>query len=155
MRLEKRPLTGREKDQEAVEMLEKLREQLFFANLTVARQTAFNLSWLQEDGMEILKEALLSESASRRARGAAAYGLRKMRGRMRKPARDILEEGARNPMRSIAQVCKNALSVLDGTHVPHRRNNRRRGRPRFEIRDLPTRGNRRINHRRPNHHSTR
>jgi len=155
MRLEKRPLSGREKDDEAIELLEKLREQLFFANLTVARQTAFNLSWLQEDGMEILQEALLSSSSSRRARGAAAYGLRKMRGRMRKPAHDTLKDGARNPNRAIAQVCKNALSVLDGTHVPHKPGGRRRPRPRFEIRDMPPRGNRRVHHRRPNHNASR
>ena len=107
--------------------------------------------------MEILQEALLSPSSSRRARGAAAYGLRKMRGRMRKPAHDTLKEGAKSSNRVIAQVCKNALSVLDGTHVPHKpgRHRRSRSRPRHEIRDLPPRGNRRIHHRRPSHNANR
>jgi hypothetical protein len=44
---------------------------------------------MQEDGFEILKEALFG-GASRTAKGAAAYGLRKMRGRMRKQAFELL-----------------------------------------------------------------
>lgn len=155
MKLEKRKLSGREKDDEAIQLLEKLREQLFTANLTLARQTAFNLSWLQEDGMEILSEGLLSEYASRKTRGASAYGLRKMRGRMRKPARAVLEEGTKNANPNIAIVCRNAIKVLEGKHTPYKRHNRRRSRPKFEIRDLPPRGNRRVSHNRRYNHRPR
>jgi hypothetical protein len=145
MRLPKRQLTGREKDEDAIQLLEKLRDQLFTGNLTVSRQTAFNLSWLQEDGLDILKEAIYANYSSRKSRGAAAYGLRKMRGRMRKPAKAVLDEGAKNSDRNIATVCKNALSVLDGTAKPYKKPMRSRqggGRSRYEIRDLPPRGNR-------------
>lgn len=153
MRLPKRKPTGRETNEEAVLLLEKLREQLFTGNLTVARQTAFNLSWLQEDGMEILKEGIYASYSSRKTRGASAYGLRKMRGRMRKPAREILEEGAKHTDRAISQVCKNALDVLNGVAKPYKRPNRRRShsRGKFEIRDLPPRGNRRTTHSRRPH----
>ena len=137
MRLSKRIPTGREKDEEAVQLLEKLREQLHFSNLTLMRQTAYNLSWLQEDGLDILKEAIFSDS-SRKTKVAAAYGLRKMRGRMRKPAIEILHSGAEHENRGISLVCKNAINVLKNKRSHKRRPglNRRRQRPRFEIKDV-------------------
>jgi hypothetical protein len=140
MRLEKRKPSGREKDEASLQLLEKLREQLHSSNLTVVRQTAFNLSWLQEDGLDILKEALLLES-SRKTKGAASYGLRKMRGRMRKPARDVLVEGttSRDPL--TAETCRNALRVMDQKKPSGKfKKPRRSGSPRFEIRDLPPKG---------------
>ena len=91
MRLEKRQPSGREKDRPRSSCLEKLREQLYSSNISTVRQSAFHLSWMQEDGLDILREALLV-STSRRAKSAAAYGLRKMRGRMR-------EEGGGDPGR--------------------------------------------------------
>ncbi|MFC1652576.1 hypothetical protein ACFL3F_02545 [Planctomycetota bacterium] len=150
MRLTKRKPSGREIDEESVELLEKLREQLYLSNLTVMRQTAFNLSWMQEDGLEILEEAIFSDS-SRKTKVAAAYGLRKMRGRMRKPARDLLEKGAKDTKSGIAFVCKNALSVLDGTHVPRKKSYSRKFKPKFEIRDIPGRSPRRST--RPRHNA--
>ena len=75
MRLEKRKPSGREKDEASLQLLEKLREQLYGSNLTIIRQSAFNLSWMQEDGFDILKEALFG-TARRATKGAAAYGLR-------------------------------------------------------------------------------
>jgi hypothetical protein len=90
MKLKKRVPSGREKDQQAVELLEQLREKIYCDNSSVARHAAFNLSWMQEDGLEILKEALYG-IANRTAKSAAAYGLRKMRGRMKKQALAMLE----------------------------------------------------------------
>jgi len=87
MKLEERTPSGREKDDASVKVLAKLREQLYCSNVSTVRQSAFNLSWMQEDGLEILEEALFSNS-SRRTKGAATYGLRKMRGRMRKKAEE-------------------------------------------------------------------
>jgi len=111
MRLEKRQPTGREKNEAALQLLEKLREQLYCSNISIVRQSAFHLSWMQEDGLEILREALLGNTP-RRAKSAAAYGLRKMRGRMRKSAEQTLIEGLSHSDPPTALICRNALVVL-------------------------------------------
>jgi hypothetical protein len=108
MRLKKREPSGREKNQETIELLERLREKIYCENSSAARHSAFNLSWMQEDGFDILKEALFS-NANRAAKGAAAYGLRKMRGRMRKQAMTLLEEGLKHENEGTRQVCARAL----------------------------------------------
>ena len=95
MKLSKRIPTGREKDQAAVELLEELRQKLYNENPSVARRAAFNLSWMQEDGLEILEEALNSK-ASRKTKSAACYGLRNMHGRMKKVAADLIIKGVRS-----------------------------------------------------------
>ncbi|MGD0077074.1 MAG: hypothetical protein ABSB91_00450 [Sedimentisphaerales bacterium] len=110
MKLKKREPSGREKSKEAVELLERLREKIYCDNPSAARHAAFNLSWMQEDGFEILKEALYS-NANRAAKGAAAYGLRKMRGRMSKPALALLEEGLKHDNEGTRQVCERALKL--------------------------------------------
>ena len=111
MRLEKRIPSGREKDEASIKLLAQLREKLYFEHIGTARRAAFNLSWMQEDGLEILKEALFSRAA-RGTKGAAAYGLRKMRGRMEKAALEVLSQGLKHPDRTAAAVCENALMVL-------------------------------------------
>ncbi len=137
MRLTTRKPSGREKDEAAITLLAKLREQLYSTNISTVRQSAFNLSWMQEDGLEILKEALVGNSP-RRTKGAAAYGLRKMRGRMRKPAEDVLIEGLKHPDRKTAEIAGNALIVLKRGSGGGRRPRRPRGRPgQFEIRSVP------------------
>jgi hypothetical protein len=138
MRLEKRKPSGREKDEASVELLAKLREQLYSSNVSTVRQSAFNLSWMQEDGLDILKEALFGRS-SRRTKGAAAYGLRKMRGRMRQRAEDVLVEGLKHPDAKTAEVCGNALIVLKRGKTPGRSGKRPR-RAKFEIREIPGKG---------------
>ena len=110
MRLKKRVPSGRERDAAAIAKLEQLREKLYSENPSVARHSAFNLSWMQEDGYDILKEALFS-AAPRSTKGAAAYGLRKMRGRMHKGALALIEEGAKDTNISTRQVCERALSL--------------------------------------------
>ena len=125
MKLEKRQASGREKDEAAVKLLAKLREQLYSSNISTVRQSAFNLSWMQEDGLDILKEALLGDSP-RRAKSAAAYGLRKMRGRMRKQAEDALVEGLGHSDPKTAEICRNALLVLKRGHPASKRSSRPR-----------------------------
>jgi hypothetical protein len=110
MKLKKREPSGREKSQEAIALLERLREKIYCDNSSAARHSAFHLSWMQEDGFDILKEALFS-NANRTAKGAAAYGLRKMRGRMRKPAFALLEEGLKHDSDGTRQVCARALKL--------------------------------------------
>jgi hypothetical protein len=153
MRLEKRKPSGREKDEAAVRLLENLREQLYSTNVSVVRQSAFNLSWMQEDGLDILKEALLG-NGPRRAKSAAAYGLRKMRGRMRKMAEDALIQALSHPDPKTAEIAGNALVVLK-----RGKNAKRLGRPRgkggrHEIREIRDKNRRRTEaprgNRRPN-----
>jgi hypothetical protein len=144
MKLGKRKLSGREKDDAAIELLEKLREQLYGSNMTVVRQTAFHLSWLQEDGLDILKEALYADT-SKRTKSAASYGLRKMRGRMTKPALEVLKEGSESSNPATAEICRNALNVYHRRSKPKRSYASKRKRTRIEIRELPARGSKRPN----------
>jgi hypothetical protein len=135
MRLEKRKPSGREKDEASVKLLEKLREQLHSSNSSTARRAAFNLSWMQDDGLDILKEALFG-NAARRTKSAAVYGLRKMRGRMKKIALGVLAEGLRCSDSTTVEACQNALAVLkqkaSGKPAPVRKS-----RPaRFQIREV-------------------
>ena len=146
MRLEKRTPSGREKDEAAIKLLAKLREQLYCSNISTVRQSAFNLSWMQEDGLDILKEALYGNSP-RRTKGAAAYGLRKMRGRMRKQAEEVLVNGLKHPDAKTAEICGNALLVLKrgrgSGKRPHQFKRRGAKGPKLDIREIPGRGRRR------------
>ena len=109
--MEKRELSGREKDEASIKLLKKLNEQLYSTDASNRRRAAYKLSWMQEDGLEILKEALFNKT-TRQTKSAAAYGLRKMRGRMEKAAIEVLWQGLKNPDTSVAKVCENALMVL-------------------------------------------
>jgi hypothetical protein len=111
MKLGKRIPSGREKDEASIKLLAQLREKLHSEHIGTARRAAFNLSWMQEDGLDILKEALFSR-AGRQTKCAAAYGLRKMRGRMEKVALEILLHGLKHQDNTTARVCENALMVL-------------------------------------------
>ena len=116
MESEKRILTGREKDEASIRLLEKLQEQLRSSDASNRRRAAFNLSWMQEDGLEILKEALIGSDLIT-TKNAAAYGLRKMRGRMKKMALEVLNQGLKHRDSSTRQVCSSALQLL-GQKVP-------------------------------------
>ncbi len=145
MNLEKRQPSGREKDDASVQLLETLREQLYSSNISTVRQSAFRLSWMQEDGLEILREALLGNT-SRQAKSAAAYGLRKMRGRMRKRAEAILIEGAASADHTTADVSRNALAVIKKSktppvkQAPHAKSKQA---GKFEIREIASKTHRR------------
>ena len=111
MKLERRKPSGRERDEASMKLLAQLRDKLYSDRVAIARRAAFNLSWMQEDGLAVLKEALFSEAA-RRAKSAATYGLRKMRGRMKKMALEVLSQGLKHSDSTTAEVCENALLVL-------------------------------------------
>ena len=136
MRLERRQPSGREKDEASIELLEELREQLYSSNISTVRQSAFHLSWMQEDGLDILREALLGNTP-RRAKSAAAYGLRKMRGRMRKSAEETLVEGTRHADPATAEISRNALTVLRKGKGTGKRSARPRPKGKFVIREVP------------------
>ena len=113
MKLERRKPSGREKDERSIRVLEQLREKLYSEHIPTARRTAFNLSWMQEDGLDILKEALLG-GAARRTKAAATYGLRKMQGRMKSMALDVLQQGLEGRDRNTQAVCQRALALVNG-----------------------------------------
>lgn len=108
--MKKRKPSGREKDEESIRLLEQLREKLYIDDVSAARRAAFVLSWKQEDGLEILKEALFSDSP-KTAKTAAVYGLRSMHGRMKKMALDVLEQGLKHRKADIRNACSHALSL--------------------------------------------
>ncbi len=116
MESEKRISTGREKDEAAIRLLAKLKEQLRSSDASNRRRAAFNISWMQEDGLEILKDALTGNDHIT-TKNAAAYGLRKMQGRMKKMALDVLNQGLKHRDSSTRQVCRSALQLL-GQKVP-------------------------------------
>jgi hypothetical protein len=66
---------------------------------------------MQEDGLDILKEALFSKAA-RRTKNAAAYGLRRTHGRMKKAASEVLKQGLAHADSNTREVCRDALSLL-------------------------------------------
>jgi hypothetical protein len=139
MRLKKRELSGREKDEESIKLLEQLREKLYIDDVSAARRAAFNLSWKQEDGLDILKEALLSDS-SRTAKIAAVYGLRNMHGRMKKPALAVLEQGLKHRKTDIREACNHALSLAKQKKQGKSPSAERPSKPgRLEIREVPRR----------------
>src|SRR4030043_409283 len=108
MEIEKRKPSGREKDEASIKLLAKLKEQLYSQHASNRRQAAFNLSWMQEDGLEILKTALFGNFPIT-TKNAATYGLRNMHGRMKKMAIEVLQEGLKHTNSNTREVCRNAL----------------------------------------------
>jgi hypothetical protein len=106
----------RERTEETIEKLKQLRMKLMSDNISHARVAAFQLSWLQEDGMAVLQEALFGNYPPT-AKRAAAYGLRSMRGRMKKIAVEILEKGLKHQDRTTREVSKTSLGLMRGEIV--------------------------------------
>jgi len=99
-------------DEKTLKLLADLKAKLYTSNMSRARKAAHQLSWMQEDGFAILKEALLD----RRSDGlkvAAAYGLRKMRGRMKNMAMQVLLEGLGSDSNITRNVCRNTALLLN------------------------------------------
>jgi hypothetical protein len=113
MKFEERKPSIREKDQAAIELLRQMTRKLCSNDITTARLAAFNLSWMQEDGLAILTQVLLGDF-SRTSKKAAAYGLRSMRGRMKKMALEVLAQGLKNRDRTTQAACIKALSLVKG-----------------------------------------
>ena len=111
MKLKRREISGREKNKASIKLLEQLREELYSDEPSSARRAASNLSWMQEDGLDILKEALFSKAA-RRAKNAAAYGLRRTHGRMKKVALEVFKQGLAHGDSDTREVCRDGLSLL-------------------------------------------
>lgn len=127
----------RQRDAATIELLKKLREKLFVDHISTARVAAYNLSWLQEDGLAILKEALFG-NYSRNAKKAAAYGLRNMKGRMKKLAAEALEQGLNHTDRTTQAACLKSLQLMRGEITGKEKpRSRPGGRPHRRIQDAP------------------
>jgi len=135
MELQKRELSGREKDEASIKLLRKLREQLYSSDASNRRRAAYKLSWMQEDGLDILKTALFGNCPVP-TRNAAAYGLRKMRGRMKKMALEVLQEGLKHYDTSTREICSNALQLL-GQKVPQESPSKKPPVSHLRIKEIP------------------
>ena len=113
MTLDNSKSSERQRDQATIELLRKCREQLLSDNISTARQAAFNLSWKQEDGLTILKEVLFGDYP-RTAKKAAAYGLRSMKGRMRKMSAEVQQQGLKHHDHTTKAVFIKSLSLIKG-----------------------------------------
>ena len=111
MMLRERKPSGREQDQEQIDRLGRLRQKLHGKDLSKARRAAYKLSWQQEDGLEILEEAMLGNTG-KMTKVAAGYGLRKMNGRMRKMAMAVITKGLNSNDQNTKQICKQTLILL-------------------------------------------
>lgn len=113
MKSEEKKSSEKERDEASIEQLRQLTRKLCSNDITTARLAAYNLSWMQEDGLAILTETLLGDY-SRTTKKAAAYGLRSMKGRMKKMALEVLERGLRHRDRTTKAACVKALSLMKG-----------------------------------------
>jgi len=132
---EERKSPGQAKDPAAIEKLRQLTRKLCSDDITTARLAAFNLSWMQEDGLAILTKILLGDF-SRTTKKAAAYGLRSMKGRMKKPATEVLEQGCKNRDRTTRAACIKALAIIKGEAVPKSNSGRNRRKQRTPIKEI-------------------
>ncbi len=146
-----------QRTEEALKLLRKLDERLHSDNSSIARKAAFRLSWMQEDGLQILEDALFGNT-SKRTKSAATYGMRKMRGRMKKKALEVLRTGMKDKNRFTREACERALSLIgefprekvSKPEKPGRKRTKGQG-GRFKISELPPPGNRKYETRkRPN-----
>ncbi|MCP4263387.1 MAG: hypothetical protein GY774_38655 [Planctomycetes bacterium] len=139
MESEKKELSGREKDEASIKLLKRLREQLYSHDASNRRRAAYKLSWMQEDGLDILKATLFGNCPVP-SKNAAAYGLRKMRGRMKKMALEVLEKGLKHRDNAIRGICRNALQML-GQKVPKKAAPRKPPVSHLAIREIPRKNN--------------
>jgi hypothetical protein len=139
MVMENKEQQNLEKTQESIKIFERLAEKMRSKNPSIARKAALNLSWLQEDGLEILKTALIGDE-THITKAAATYGLRKMQGRMKKMALKLLEDGCMMKDTETRKVCENAMRVIKQTPKPKAKqtqNHEKKNTPRLPIREIP------------------
>ncbi len=113
MTVDNRRPPERQRDEATVKILIKLRDKLLSNNISTARLAAFSLSWKQEDGLAILKEALFGDYP-RTTKKAAAYGLRSMNGRMQIMGMEVLEQGLKHRDRTTKAACIKSISLMKG-----------------------------------------
>jgi hypothetical protein len=94
--------------------------ELLSNDISTARVAASKLAYKQEDGLTILTEALFG-NYQRTTKKAAAYGLRRMKGRMHKLAVEVLERGLKHRDRTTKAACIKSLALINGTAPPAKR----------------------------------
>jgi len=135
MESKKKGFLEREEGESCTELLEELDKQLCSSSASIRRQAAFSLSWMQEDGLEILKATVFGDD-SESTKNAAAYGLRKMRGRMKKLALDIFKKGLKHRNSSTRDVCSHALEMMgEGGAKPAKKKKKKA--TKRKIQDIP------------------
>lgn len=102
-----------QRDERTLKLLRELREKLHSRDISTARLAAHQLSWKQEDGLMILKEALFGDY-QRTTKKAAAYGMRSMKGRMLKMATEVIEQGLNHRDRTTKAACIKCLAIMRG-----------------------------------------
>ncbi|MBN2183451.1 MAG: hypothetical protein JW715_16185 [Sedimentisphaerales bacterium] len=130
--------SAKAKDEAAIEHLKQLTRKLCSNDITTARLAAFNLSWMQEDGLAILTKILLGDF-SRTTKKAAAYGLRSMKGRMKKMAVEVLEQGKKNRDRTTRAACVKALALMKGETPAKRGSGKGKGQSKQRIGEIKNR----------------
>jgi hypothetical protein len=104
-------VASKDKDESSVLLLQELQHKVHSSNASIRRKAAYNLAWLQEDGLDVLKNLLFGDYPIT-TKNAAAYGLRKTQGRMKKMALDVFLDGLKDNNIYTVQVCRNALTLL-------------------------------------------
>ena len=102
---------ARERDEATIAKLKELSVGLFSGDITKARLAGRSLSWMQDDGLLILKQALFGDFP-RTTKKAAAYGLRSMQGRMKKLGLEVLEQGLKTRDVTTKAACKKSLKLI-------------------------------------------
>lgn len=109
--MDHKELPDRERSDATIKLLANLRKNLLSDHISTARVSASHLARLQEDGLLILNEVLFG-NYSRTAKKAAAYGLRKMKGRMKKMALEVLENGVKSRDYTTKAACIKSLALM-------------------------------------------
>jgi hypothetical protein len=133
-------LPDRERDEATIKLLIKLQKNLLSDHVSTARVSAFHLAWLQEDGLFILKEVMFG-NYSRTAKKAAAYGLRKMQGRMKKLALEVLENGVKSRDYTTQAACIKSLELMEAVTAEKKEKQEKLKAKRRKIMELPPKSN--------------
>ena len=126
----------RQNDEESIRVLKELTKKLCSNDITAARLAAHNLSWMQEDGLAILAN-ILNGDFTRTSKKAAAYGLRSMKGRMRKLAVEVLQKGLKSRDRTTKAACIKALSLMDKSAPAKNDSETKSQTPQHRIHEIP------------------
>jgi hypothetical protein len=127
--------TKRKTDEESIKALKEMTKKLCSNDITIARLAAFNLSWMQEDGLAILTN-ILNGDFTRTSKKAAAYGLRSMKGRMRKLAAEVLQKGLKSRDRTTKAACIKALSLMSKGTSKEDSDNKNQTTGKFKIQEI-------------------
>ena len=146
---QKKEITSTQTDEASIRLLAQLKDKLHSGDMSRARRAAHNLSWMQDAGFDILKDALLNKS-SIGTKIAAAYGLRSMRGRMKKLVLEVFLQGLQSPNDNTKRVCTKTALMLTKKTQPKPAYQYERGSEKFKVKEIPAAGSKPTYSRNPN-----